>query len=83
MIIPVRCFSCAEVLADKWNAYVRECKKLEETEETDITPEERERSKSMKNMDTKKRGEILDKLGLTRICCRRMMLGNVDMLEII
>ncbi len=25
MIIPVRCFTCGKVLADKWDAYVRAC----------------------------------------------------------
>lgn len=26
MIIPVRCFGCGKVLADKWDAYVARCK---------------------------------------------------------
>ena len=33
--------------------------------------------------DTVKTGPILDKMGLSRYCCRRHMLGTVDMMETI
>ena len=33
--------------------------------------------------DTVKTGPILDKMGLTRYCCRRHMLGTVDMMDTI
>lgn len=76
MIIPVRCMSCGHVLADKWEYYSRECQKLaEETSEDQPT--------TMKNMDKLSRGKILDDLGLKRLCCRRHMLGNQDMMDII
>ena len=29
MIIPIRCFTCGKVLADKWNEYARRCAELD------------------------------------------------------
>lgn len=37
----------------------------------------------LKNFDDLRTGPIMDKLGLTRICCRRHMLTTVDMMEMI
>lgn len=82
MIIPVRCFTCAKVLADKWDYYVRRCKELEE-----------EKSKGQDNKTTIELNEqhydkvvrqiVFEELGLDRICCRRMMLGHVDLIDTI
>jgi len=36
-----------------------------------------------RHFDTLRTGPILDRLGLTRICCRRHMLTTVDMMDII
>jgi DNA-directed RNA polymerase subunit N (RpoN/RPB10) len=90
MIIPVRCFTCAKVLADKWEYYVRRCKELEELQK------EKQKSTATDNKDDKKdvelneqhydkviRQKVFEELGLDRICCRRMMLGHVDLIEII
>ena len=30
MIIPIRCFTCGKILADKWNMYKEETQKLKE-----------------------------------------------------
>ena len=75
MIIPIRCFTCGKVLADKWNFYVKE---IEKTNSED----------SVLNVNTKtlqqtKEGKALDKLGLKRYCCRRMMISHVDLINII
>lgn len=77
MIIPVRCFTCGKVLADKYDYYVAESKKLPKTEKKD-TP-----STSSTPFDDTHTGPILDKLGLTRYCCRRHMIAHVDLIEII
>jgi DNA-directed RNA polymerase subunit N (RpoN/RPB10) len=66
------------VLADKWNYYVEECKKLDGDEGGEEAGKQ-----EMKNMSSKARGEILDKLGLKRMCCRRSMLGTVDLMDYI
>lgn len=75
MLIVVRCMSCSKVLADKWKYYEAECKKLDEEKHT------AEQKRELKNMDPRTRGQILDELGITRLCCRRCMLGCVDMMD--
>ena len=75
MIIPIKCFTCGKVIADKYNYYVKMIRKRKiaakqnddviyftEGEKLEKTPE----------------GITLDELGLTKICCRRHMLTHVD-----
>jgi DNA-directed RNA polymerase subunit N (RpoN/RPB10) len=80
MIIPVRCLSCNKVLADKFAYYEEKCKEIDAS---DLTEEQKTARKDLKEMDKKTRGKVLDDLGLTRICCRRMMLSTVDMMDLI
>jgi DNA-directed RNA polymerase subunit N len=54
MIIPVRCFTCGKLIADKWEEFTRRVKGGE---------------------DAKK---VLDSLGVTRYCCRRMILSHIE-----
>lgn len=76
MIIPVRCMTCGKVLADKWEYYVKKS--------TDIdTKKDYEPKPSDKFFDKNLKGKILDELGLTKMCCRRHMLGHVDLIETI
>jgi DNA-directed RNA polymerase subunit N (RpoN/RPB10) len=79
MLIPVRCFTCGKTLADKWDWYDEEVKKVQEQKKEEKTEEKKED----KYFDKVKTGEIMDKLGLTRYCCRRHMLGQVDMMKVI
>ena len=76
MIIPIKCFTCGMVIADKYRYYQEEVRK-------------RKLSKGMKELDnvlylTKEfsektvEGEVLDDLGLKKMCCRRHMLTHVD-----
>lgn len=90
MIIPVRCFTCAKVLADKWEYYVRRCKELEDEhkEKQSKSSTNKEDSKNSielneQHYDKIIRQKVFEELGLDRICCRRMMLGHVDLIEII
>jgi DNA-directed RNA polymerase subunit N (RpoN/RPB10) len=80
MIIPVRCFSCNKVLADLWVYYEKKCKEYENQLETDSDNNIEETSKFFDKHFKKK---ILDELGLTRYCCRRHMLGHVDLIDMI
>jgi DNA-directed RNA polymerase subunit N len=75
MIIPVKCFTCGTVLADKYRWYqnkVRE-KKLANNMNVDkvfyLTTE---------FIDKTPEGEVLDNLNLKKMCCRRHMLTHVD-----
>jgi DNA-directed RNA polymerase I, II, and III subunit RPABC5 len=75
MSIPIKCFTCGNVLADKYRFYQQEVrrKKLAEGKKVDkvvyFTKE---------NMDKTAEGEVLDSLRLTNVCCRRHMLTHVD-----
>lgn len=73
MIIPVRCFTCGKVLADKWRFYKNE---IQNKEETIININAKSVQKTVE-------GKAMDKLGITRYCCRRMMLSHVDLINII
>ena len=72
MIIPIRCMTCGKVLADKWEYYVRRCKEVEKDGE-----------KAPKHFDDHPKGKVLDELGLKKMCCRRSMLGHVELIETI
>jgi DNA-directed RNA polymerase subunit N (RpoN/RPB10) len=70
MIIPVRCFSCGKIIADKYRFYITEVAEMKKGDSveyfhpgiTEKTPE----------------AIVLDNLGLFRQCCRRHMLTHVD-----
>ena len=57
MMIPVRCFTCGNVIGDKYRKFMEYIKE---------------------GMDPK---DALDKLGLKRYCCRRMILTHVDIID--
>jgi DNA-directed RNA polymerase subunit N len=57
MIIPVRCFTCGKVVADKYEQFKREVRQGEDP------------------------AVVLDRLGLHRYCCRRMLLSHVDVIN--
>lgn len=75
MIIPVKCFTCGKVLANKYRFYQSQVRKynMANTENTDevmyLTEE---------NKDKTVFGKVLDDLKLNKICCRRHMLTHVD-----
>lgn len=76
MIVPIRCFTCGKIIADKYDYYMEEKKKLEKTG----VEEENDDFKYFSKIHTK---EILDNLGLTRYCCRRMLLATSDLMDVI
>lgn len=77
MIIPVRCFTCGKLLCDKWDYFLEEVAK----EEDDSQHEDNNGQKAGRNFDHSVKGKVLDRMGLDRICCRRHMLGHVDLLD--
>lgn len=70
MIIPIRCFTCNHVIADKWEHFAKACEK--EGEGGEDGGEKTQQSA---------KGKVLDTLGITRVCCRRHFLGHVDMMD--
>jgi DNA-directed RNA polymerase subunit N (RpoN/RPB10) len=86
MIIPVRCFTCNKVLADKWNYFKKELEKndKEEGEFTieDISIPENEEN-PLRYFDDNKQKKILEKLGITKMCCVRHFISHIDLIDII
>jgi DNA-directed RNA polymerase I, II, and III subunit RPABC5 len=80
MIIPIKCFTCGMVIADKYRFYKQEVHKKkmakkgsDETMNIDkvlyLTPEFHEKTPE---------GEVLDELNMNKMCCRRHFLTHVD-----
>ncbi len=75
MIIPVKCFTCGKVIADKYRYYLEEVRKLKEAQQLDnddvvyLTKIHTEKSPE---------GKVMDDLKLTRVCCRRHFMTHVD-----
>jgi len=57
MIMPVRCFTCGKLVADRWEEFARRVKAGEKPK------------------------QVLDEIGMTRYCCRRMFISQVDVID--
>jgi len=75
MIIPVRCFTCSMVLADKYRFYINEVRKKKLANGLKV---DRVVYLTKDNMDKTAEGEVLDELRIHNMCCRRHMLTHVD-----
>jgi DNA-directed RNA polymerase subunit N len=76
MIIPIKCFTCGMVIADKYRYYTQEVRKrkiakdgMEVNKVLYLTKDFHEKTPE---------GEVLDELGLKKMCCRRHLLTHVD-----
>mgnify|MGYP006108999265 CR=1 FL=1 len=78
MIIPIKCFTCGMVIADKYRFYTNEVRRL--------NLNKGEAGKNIekgvyltKEFNTKtSAGDVLDKLFITKMCCRRHFITHVD-----
>ena len=77
MIVPIRCFTCGRVMADIADFYESEKEKLKENDNKEVV------DKVFKNFEKIHTGEILNKLGLKRYCCRRNLITNIVMMDFI
>jgi len=75
MIIPIKCFTCGNVLADKYLYYQKEVRKIKVKKNIDC---DRVVYLDENNYKKTPEGHVLDKIKLTKICCRRHMLTHVD-----
>ena len=76
MIIPVKCFTCGKVLGDKYRYYTQEVRKIKSEKDMNID------SVIYLNSDDIKKtpdGEVMDKLKITKYCCRRHILTHVEL----
>jgi DNA-directed RNA polymerase subunit N (RpoN/RPB10) len=75
MIIPVKCFTCGTVLANKYRYYQDQVRKIKIQKGQDL---QKVIYLTKENMDKTPEGEVLDVIGLNNVCCRRHMLTHVD-----
>lgn len=74
MIIPMRCTNCGKLLADKWLDYQNRLQKAQGDAygkrtyfDGSSVPETKEK-------------QVMDELGITRYCCRKVLLTHVDLI---
>jgi DNA-directed RNA polymerase I, II, and III subunit RPABC5 len=77
MIIPIKCFTCGNVLADKYR-YFLELVRKEKITDNEYMETDNVVYFTNENMSKTIQGEIMDKLQLTNVCCRRHILTHVD-----
>ena len=75
MIIPVKCFTCGTVLADKYRYYQQEVRRIKTSKGLST---EKVVYLTKTNVEKTAEGEVLDTLGLNNVCCRRHVLTHVD-----
>lgn len=77
MICPVRCFTCGRVIADKIKYFQRRRRELlgSSTAAPILDKAEEPNERAL--------GEVLDELGLDLMCCRRHLLTQVDLIDVI
>lgn len=74
MIIPIRCFECGKLIADKWRGYQKELRRLKGEK-----AEERVYFDGSKIAETPEK-KVLDALNLNT-CCRTHFLTQVDLID--
>ena len=80
MIIPIKCFTCGMVLADKYRFYLEEVRKKKLVKKVTGEPMEIEKVIYLTKEFHEKtpEGEVLDDLNMNKMCCRRHFLTHVD-----
>jgi DNA-directed RNA polymerase subunit N (RpoN/RPB10) len=75
MIIPIKCFTCGLVIADKYRYFTTEVRKRKISDGTHT-----DTVLYLTQEYTKKtvEGQLLDELNINRMCCRRHFLTHVD-----
>lgn len=84
MLIPVRCYTCGKVIGNKYSKYLEMAKKYHSSKDDKIVTGEEFaiQSGAIKRPDQRTpEGKAMDDIGLTRYCCRRMMLTHVDIIK--
>jgi|TARA_B110000438_G_C15819646_1_gene653735 DNA-directed RNA polymerase subunit N (RpoN/RPB10) len=77
MIIPIKCFTCGHVLADKYNFYKKTVAAEKSNQGEDVN---KVIYLTEDNIKKTIEGKVMDDLGLTKMCCRRHFLTHVDII---
>jgi DNA-directed RNA polymerase subunit N (RpoN/RPB10) len=85
MIIPIRCFTCGHIVADKLEPFIKHVneKKNKNTDIHDSNDLDIEYINVNKPVEKSIEGIVLDELNIHKYCCRRMLLSNVHLISII
>lgn len=75
MIIPIKCFTCGNVLADKYRYYLQEVRRLKVANNMKV---DKVVYLTKEHIEKTPEGVVLDNIGLKNVCCRRHMLTHVD-----
>lgn len=75
MIIPVKCFTCGNIIGNKYAHYLEKVAEIKKDKNID---EENIEYLTNEHMEKSVEGQVLDMLKLTKQCCRRHMLTHVD-----
>lgn len=75
MIIPVKCFTCGFVLADKYRYFQDQTRKIKMRDGIQV---DKVVYLTKTNKEKTPEGTVLDDLGIIDPCCRRHMLTHVD-----
>ena len=83
MLIPPRCFTCGEIIADKWDIYIqtvneRKNKNTEIFKENELDIQYIDITK--KSVEKSIEGKVLDEMGLHKYCCRLPFLSTVHLI---
>ena len=72
MIIPIRCFTCNNIIASKYNTYKK------------LLDNDKNKNKNLiisdfniNKLDSNK--EIFNKININRYCCKRILLSHIDL----
>jgi len=76
MIIPIKCFTCGYVIADKYRYYQMEVREKKLKNPDDNIKSVLYLTKEFRDKTIE--GTVLDEIGIKRMCCRRHFLTHVD-----
>ena len=81
MIIPIKCFTCGMVIADKYRYYLAEVRKkkiAKNGDKMDVSDIDKVVYLTNEFHQKTPEGEVLDELNMYKMCCRRHFLTHVD-----
>jgi DNA-directed RNA polymerase subunit N len=80
MIIPVKCFTCGNIIANKYRYYQAEVRKrkLAKNVGKDSNDIDKVLYLTKEFHEKTPEGDVLDELNMKKMCCRRHFLTHVD-----
>jgi DNA-directed RNA polymerase subunit N (RpoN/RPB10) len=80
MIIPIKCFTCGMVIANKYRYYQEQVrrKKIAKRGNDESIDIDKVVYLTKEFSEKTPEGEVLDELHMTKMCCRRHFLTHVD-----